>query len=325
MEAHVPVISPRIISVIIRTYNEARYLDELLVAIRIQEVAGFEVEIVLVDSGSQDGTLEIADRHHVNVVSIKKSDFTFGRSLNVGCRAARGAVFVLISGHCVPVGKDWLAALVQPIFEGIAVCTYGRQIGRDTSKFSEVQLFSKYFPPYSKIHQDGFFCNNANAAVSRESWERFGYNEDLTGLEDMYLARQLYEHGGNISYVSSAAVYHIHSESWRQVKVRYEREALALQQILPNVHFNLLDFFFYTYTAVVEDIRAAIAQRCIWREAKNIFIFRLMQYWGTYKGARRHRIVSESMKRSYFYPKDLEKEKYVEKDSRGVVAHEGQQ
>ncbi|MCG2592018.1 glycosyltransferase [Ramlibacter sp. XY19] len=313
------------VSVIIRTYNEAKYLDELLSGIAAQERADFDVEVVLVDSGSTDGTLDIARRHGARIVHIRKEDFTFGRSLNVGCRAAAGLVFVMISGHCVPASPTWLKELVRPLLDDGVSCSYGRQIGRDTTKFSEGQLLAKYFPEYSKPKQEGFFCNNANAAVRREVWERFAYNEELTGLEDMYLARQIQESGGTLSYVASAGVFHIHDESWRQVRVRYEREAVALQRILPNVHFNLLDFLVYFVTASFQDILAAARIGRLGREFGAILKFRSMQYWGTYRGSRRHRLVSAAQKHTYFYAKDVEREKYVKEKDRCFVAHEGQQ
>jgi hypothetical protein len=141
----------------------------------------------------------------------------------------------------------------------------------------------------------------------------------------MYLARQIQENGGKISYISSAVVFHIHDESWRQVRVRYEREAVALQRILPNVHFNFLDFLVYFVAAAFQDCRSAIREKRLTKELAPILMFRCMQYWGTYMGSRRHRMVSASQKRSYFYPKDVEREKYVKQESGRVVAHEGQQ
>lgn len=103
----------------------------------------FENEVVIVDSGSSDKTLEIAEQHRCNVVHIRKEDFTFGRSLNVGCEAARGEYLVFISGHCVPASSRWLHNLVMPICSSEVLYTYGRQLGRDATKFSEQQLFDK--------------------------------------------------------------------------------------------------------------------------------------------------------------------------------------
>jgi len=135
-----------LVSIVIRTLNEEKYLSELLSAIDMQEKNGFLFEVVIVDSGSTDKTLEIAKKYKARVTHINKQDFTFGKSLNVGCKFADGEYFVFISGHCVPVNKNWLQDLIDPLVKNQYDYTYGRQIGRDTTKFSENQVFEKYFP-----------------------------------------------------------------------------------------------------------------------------------------------------------------------------------
>ena len=97
-------------SIVIRTLNEARHLDDLLRAIAGQHCPGLDWEVVIVDSGSSDGTLEIAARHPCKLVHITRQEFSFGRSLNRGCEAAAGDILVMISGHCVPVDSGWLCA-----------------------------------------------------------------------------------------------------------------------------------------------------------------------------------------------------------------------
>ena len=92
-----------LISIIIRTYNEERYLRELLETIKVQELPYSETEIIIVDSGSTDRTLPIAESFDCKITHISKKDFTFGRSLNHGCEIARGDILVFISGHCIPV------------------------------------------------------------------------------------------------------------------------------------------------------------------------------------------------------------------------------
>ena len=126
-------------SIIIRTYNEERYLHALLEAIQSQEPGEFSYEIIIVDSGSTDATREIARGFGCQIVHIAKEDFTFGRSLNVGCEAAQGDYFVLISGHCIPTDASWLKELCTPLASGAVNYCYGRQLGRDTTKFSEGQ------------------------------------------------------------------------------------------------------------------------------------------------------------------------------------------
>ncbi len=291
-------------SIIIRTYNEAKHLRELLDGIASQTLPAEAIEVVLVDSGSADDTLRIADEHALGVVvvHIRKEDFSFGRSLNLGCEHARGKALVLVSGHCIPASAEWLERLIEPIETGRAAYTYGRQLGNGESRFSECQLFSKYFPETTTVPQDGFFCNNANAALCREAWDELRFDEDLTGLEDMELAKRLVERGGMVGYVAEAPVYHLHDETWHKVRLRYQREAIALQAIMPQVHVTATDFLRYFFSALMLDCGAALEQRCLTRRFGEIFMFRLMQYWGTYRGNHEHRKLSHAAKEAYFYP-----------------------
>ncbi len=290
-------------SIIIRTYNEAKHLPELLEAIQNQDKSVVDIETVIVDSGSTDQTLKIAEQFNCRITHIKKEEFTFGRSLNIGCEFAKGEFMVFISGHCIPVKNDWIQQLVRPLVDNKAVYSYGQQIGRDTTKFSEQQVFNKFYPSQSQIPQTGYFCNNANAALLKSVWLGQAFDENLTGLEDMLLAKQLFDKGEKIAYVAEAPVYHIHDETWHQVKVRYEREAIALQHIMPNVHFNFKDFIYYSVSSVFLDLSIAVKEKQFFHKFGEIIVFRMMQYWGTYKGNHEHRQLSVRMKEAYFYPK----------------------
>lgn len=297
-------------SVVIRTYNEQRHLDELLVAVNKQQCKLVDMEVVVVDSGSTDDTLDIANRHGCRVTHIRKEDFSYGRSLNVGCSFARGDILVFISGHCVPVNDEWLDELCRPLKEGVVDYSYGRQIGKNNTKFSETRVFEKWFPDYSKLPQDGFFCNNANAAVRKEIWEKYRFNEELTGLEDMYLAKQLVEAGKKVGYTSTSVVYHMHDENWRQVRIRYEREAYALHQIMPEVHLTWADSLRFFMSSVLSDFAFAIREKQFHSKLLEILLFRIHHYWGSYRGNHEHRKLSAERKHEYFYPKDLDRKKY---------------
>lgn len=292
-------------SIIIRTLNEERYLPDLLAKISKQKTILTDREIVVVDSGSTDRTIEIANSYGCRITHISQEEFTFGRSLNVGCEYAEGDIFVFISGHCIPIGDCWLEELVKPLIKEKARYVYGRQEAFGSTKFSEKCHFDKWFPNYSKIPQSDFFCNNANAALNRSTWEEYKFEENLTGLEDMYLAKQLHEQGILLGYVAGASVHHIHQETWRQVSLRYEREAIALQSIMPDVHFSLGDFFRFLIAAVFSDFSVALKQRLFFKKFAEVFAFRFMQYWGTYKGNKEHRKLSQQKKFSYFYPRSL--------------------
>lgn len=291
------------ISVVIRTYNESKHLGALLQGIQDQQLGEHSVETVIVDSGSTDGTLDVAARFPVNVVGIRKEEFSFGRSLNIGCAAATGDVLVFVSGHCIPVDPHWLAELVKPIADGLCVSTYGRQVGDDSSHFSERQIFGKYFPAQDKLPQDGFYCNNANAAVLKSVWLEHRYDEELTGLEDMHLAKRLVAQGYKIGYASKSCVYHLHSETWAQVRRRFEREAIALQFIMPEVQLGLPDVIRYFFSAVFLDLGAALQERQMRAHFTSILRYRYNQFRGAHKGNHFHRRVSREMKEAYFYPR----------------------
>jgi rhamnosyltransferase len=290
------------ISIVIRTLNEAKYLDQLLSSIRQQQTPGMEVESVLIDSGSTDGTLPIAERHGCVITHISREEFSFGRSLNRGCEAASGDILVFISGHCVPVDTDWLRRLCVPIKEGVVDYSYGRQLGGPDSRFSECQIFGKYFPAESRLPQQGFFCNNANSAIARSAWQTHRFDEELTGLEDMELAKRLCAAGGKIGYVADAAVYHYHAETWPQVRRRFEREALALQKIMPQIHVSLIDALRYIVSSIGHDLRAARRERRALELWQEIVRYRSAQYRGSYKGNHEHRKLSHAEKDRYFYP-----------------------
>jgi rhamnosyltransferase len=290
------------ISIVIRTLNEALHLDELLVSIKAQQTHGWDIEIILVDSGSSDGTLKIAKQHGCKILHIARKDFSFGRSLNMGCSEAMGDILVIISGHCVPNDQNWLENLCQPIFRGLADYTYGRQVGGSKSFFSEQQIFGKYFPEQSSIPQEGFFCNNANAAILKSAWDRYRFDEDVTGLEDMELAKRLVQDGRYVAYVAEATVSHHHNETWSQIRHRFEREAIALQKIMPHIHVNLFDSIRYIFTSILHDIKKIYLLNLTPSLLVSVVLYRWNQYIGSRKGNLQHRKLSHEEKDKYFYP-----------------------
>jgi len=314
-------------SIVIRTLNEDRYLDELLTTIARQETGDLEWEVVLVDSGSTDATLKIAKQHDCRIFHITREQFSFGRSLNMGCEAARGDMLVLISGHCVPADRLWLQALCKPIADGVVDYTYGRQLGGPESFYSERRIFAKYFPECSEVPQQGFYCNNANSALSRSAWLQHRFDEELTGLEDMELARRLIQAGGKVGYVAEAAVYHHHNETWRIVKRRFEREAIALQYIMPQVHIRKRDLVRYVCSSIWLDLWSAWKESVFTRNAWEIFQYRRLQYWGSYVGNNELRKLSHAQKEQYFYPSLTHhpKEHHEQRPYRWAAANEGKQ
>lgn len=289
------------VSIIIRTLNEERYLPELLKGIA-EQVSELSHEVVLIDSGSTDQTLDIARHFGCRILHISRAEFSFGRSLNRACEAARGRYFVLVSGHCIPCDSHWLQSLVSPLTEGAVHYTYGRQLGGPQTHWSEHQIFAKYFPEACQIPQEGFYCNNANSALLASIWAQYRFDEDLTGLEDMHLGKRLVADQGSIGYVAKARVLHIHHETWPQVQRRFEREALALQQICPELMLRRRDLVRYFSRGVIRDITAGLPGSLSTRQVYEICRYRYHQFIGSYRGNHIHKKISSELRDSYFYP-----------------------
>src|SRR5512133_1099216 len=148
-------------SLVIRAYNEGKHLGRLLNGVRQQTIQ--DVEIILVDSGSTDNTISIAESYSARVVHIPPEDFTFGRSLNLGIEAASHELVVIASAHVYPVYPDWLERLLEPFKDPATGLTYGKQRGQTPgpTKFSEHEIFARWFADQSDLRQSHPFCNNA--------------------------------------------------------------------------------------------------------------------------------------------------------------------
>lgn len=291
------------ISIVIRCYNEEKHIGKLLTGILAQSVK--DPEIILVDSGSTDATLSIAGQFPVKVVQIEPEQFTFGRSLNLGCQAAGGELIVVASAHVYPVYADWLEHLAAPFSNPQVALSYGKQRGDLTTKFSEGQVFIRWFPDHTQEFQTYPFCNNANAAIRRSLWEQFPYDETLSGLEDLDWARRVSAAGYKIVYVPEAEIIHLHEETSRGTFNRYRREAMAFKHIYPHERFRLVDFLHLSTTNILHDLWRAYRQRVLLHNFSGILGFRLAQFWGTYQGYRRSGPLNWQLRQTFYYPRGI--------------------
>ncbi len=290
-------------SLVIRAYNEEKHIGRLLEGVMHQTLRD-ECEIVLVDSGSTDATVAIASRYPVKIVHISPQEFTFGRSLNLGIENARGKFIVIASAHVYPVYPDWLEKLLEPFADAEVALAYGKQRGNHLTKFSEHQIFARWFPDESVPRQTHPFCNNANAAIRRELWERHRYDETLTGLEDLEWARWALSQGYVLSYVAEAEIIHVHEETPRKVFNRYRREAMAFKRIFPEARFGVWDFVRLFTGNVVSDFYHAAREGVLARHWWSILWFRFMQFWGTYRGYRMAQSpLDERLRQTFYYPR----------------------
>ena len=103
------------VSVLIPTKNGARYLAEVLDAIRKQQGDFRLQEIIAVDSGSRDETVQILKRHGVTVVQIPAQEFGHGRTRNLLASHAHGDALVFLTQDAIPANERWLHNLLAPL------------------------------------------------------------------------------------------------------------------------------------------------------------------------------------------------------------------
>lgn len=299
-------------SIVIRAYNEGVHIGRLLEGIRHQTIK--DVEIILVDSGSTDGTVPVAESFGAKVVRIRPDEFTFGRSLNFGIKSATCELIVIASAHVYPVYPDWLETLLRPFEDGQVALTYGKQRGPEFAKFSEQQIFHRWYPDVSKPKQETAFCNNANAAIRRSLWEKNNYDETLTGLEDLAWAKWAKEQGYSIAYIAEAEIIHVHNETPHGVYNRYRREAMALRRIYPEAHFNFYDFLRLTVANIFSDLWHAARERVLLKNLPSIFWFRTMQFHGTWMGHRETSLVTPQLRETFYYARERKRKEDEKRD-----------
>lgn len=298
-----------ICSIVIRAFNEEKHIGKLLEGIFHQSITN--IEVILVDSGSFDNTIQIAEKYPVEIIHVNPQDFSFGRSINLGVEKATSELIVLASAHVYPVYPDWLERLLEPFKESSVALTYGKQRGMETTQFSEHMIFSHWFPEKTNLLQDHPFCNNANAAIRRDLWEKHPYNETLPGLEDLAWARWAFDQGYHIAYVAEAEIIHVHNESWRGISNRYKREGMAFKTIYPQEKFDFLDFCKAFFTNVGNDFQTAIKKNVLMKNWQQILGFRWNQFLGTYRGYNQSGPLTWKLKQTFYYPRNQEKKELV--------------
>jgi CMP-N-acetylneuraminic acid synthetase len=201
-----PETTQPLVSLIIRTKNEERWIASCLRAVFSQTYRN--IEVIIVDNGSTDRTLMRAQEFPVRLVHIE--DFLPGKALNDGIRAARGEYLVCLSGHCIPVNAHWLESLVHDLSDPAVAGVYGRQEPLSYSSDFDKRDLITVFGLDRKIQIRDSFFHNANSAFRREVWERHPFDEQVTNIEDRVWGQQVISAGMKIVYEPEASVYHWH-------------------------------------------------------------------------------------------------------------------
>lgn len=218
------------LSVIIPTRNGQDTLRELLAGLSIQTV--LPDEVLIIDSASDDKTIDIANDYHARVHQIELDAFDHGGTRSMAARMAIGDILVFMTQDVLPVSRQLLQNLVEPMLKSSEIAaSYARQLPSFDADQIASHLRSFNYPQQSVVktfedrHRLGFetvFLSNSCAAYRKSSLEAIDYFESgLIFGEDSNAAGKLLEKAGNIAYAADAQVYHSHNYSWSEEFRRY--------------------------------------------------------------------------------------------------------
>jgi len=222
-------------TIAILTFNGQEFLDEVLRACLAQE-APFGFEVLVIDSGSTDSTLDIVARHPAaRLHQIPNREFAHGRTRNLAASIAGGEIVVFLTQDATPVGPNWLVDLLAPFGADPEVAgVFGRQVPRPGSSPAASRDMLDLFrdPP------PGFF-SNVCSAVNRSALVAVPFR-DVNYAEDQAFAMDVAAAGGLVSYAPAATVRHSHELALNMYFRRMYDEARGIASLGRKPHSGLV-------------------------------------------------------------------------------------
>ena len=208
------------ISVVIPVKDGGRDLERCLAGIAGQQIDE-DLEVVVVDSGSTDGSPDVARAAGAMVHEIPPEEFGHGRTRNLGVSIARGDLVAFTSQDAVAHDDHWLAHLAVAARSGPDVAgAYGRQVPHADARPPERFFLDFLYGPTARVQRldagekltfEATLFSNVNAAVPRSLLERYPFRDDLTMSEDQEWSRRVLRDGYTLVYEPRAVVRHSHA------------------------------------------------------------------------------------------------------------------
>lgn len=232
------------LSVVVPTMNGGphfRRLAEHLALMRRR----YGIEVLIIDSGSEDGTPEAAERAGLGVHRIPPAEFGHGRTRNLGVKMTRGDVVCFMTQDVLPCTPDWPARFVAALEDAKVAGVYGRQVPRDATTMEMFFVALNYprealrFEPVSDAgpgrqhhpRPGRVLFSNAFSAVRRELIEKVPFVDEVPVSEDQVWAYQVLSRGYSIAYEPAAEALHAHRYTVRGLFRRTFLVGKALRMI----------------------------------------------------------------------------------------------
>ena len=268
-------------SAIVRCKDKADTIERTLRSLRAQTVP---VEIVVVDSGSTDGTLEIARRHADRIVEIPADSFSFGGALNSGAEAADGDVHFALSAHCEAEREDWVERALAHYERPEVAATNG-----GLARWDGRPLIEPVDQTRDVLHENPYWGFSNHASSWRASvWESHRFDESLDSTEDKEWAWRVIEAGHVIVFDPFLTVDALHRKQagTRALFRRVRGEGRALASVVDLPERTLRDVRREWWNDLPEQsMSPPLFHRVNWLRSAEI----LGRYVGEREGARRRR------------------------------------
>lgn len=216
-------------SVLILTRNEARNIRQCLDAVFAQEGPA-PPEVILIDSGSTDHTVELAARYPLKLYRLANKSFHHARTRNLAAELAQGEYLVYLAADALPCDGNWLSALLRNFADSNVAAVYGRQVPRRDASIERRDVLETMYTDQRLVKDAGcrtqlgyryYHFSTVNCAIRRKVWQRIGFPPEMKVCEDVGLAARILDAGWKIVYEPDAAVHHSHQFSTARLFRRY--------------------------------------------------------------------------------------------------------
>ena len=174
-----PVELPLTASVVVRAKNKQATIERTLRAVRAQTV---HAQLIVVDSGSTDRTLEIARAYDAEIIETPPAEFSYGRALNIGAEHAHGDIVFALSAHSAPQGDQWIEWSLEAYQDPAVACTLGHLEGPDRQALAGPTAV--FAADLDLKHNVTWGMSNHASSWRRSVWESFRFNEQMIACED---------------------------------------------------------------------------------------------------------------------------------------------